>query len=105
MLSVRYKDSEARLYRPHPVPFKYAQLIRFAKVWKTLDMMKIKLCALTGPDAQFREQRQVVQLESWHLIRSVSRDFNQLPLENCNLRYFLYLRGQNGDWVDNRQFY
>jgi hypothetical protein len=52
----------------------------------------------------FEEQRQVVQLESWYWTRLLKRDFNQLPLENCNLHYFLNLRGKNGDCVNNRQF-
>ena len=77
-------------------------LYEVAKVWKTLDVMKIKLCALSGSDVLFREQRQVVQLESWYLIRSMN--FSQLPPENCNLHSFLYLRGKKWDWVDNRQF-
>jgi len=62
---VLYKESET-LYRPHLVPFKYAQHIRGAKVWKTLAIIKIKLCAMTGSDVQFRKQRQVGQLESWY---------------------------------------
>jgi hypothetical protein len=86
------------------VPFKYAQLIGVAKIWKTLDVMKIKLWAVTLSDVQFRDLGQVAQLESGYLTRSINRDFNQLPLENYKLHYILYLRGKNGVWVDKRQF-
>jgi hypothetical protein len=43
MLSVRYRESETRLYQTRLVPFKYAQLIRVTRVWKTLHVMKIDL--------------------------------------------------------------
>jgi hypothetical protein len=58
------------------VPFKAAQIIQVANLWKAVNPVKIELRTVTCASVQFRVQRHVVLLESRYTTPSVNRALN-----------------------------
>jgi hypothetical protein len=56
------------------VPFKAAELIQVANLWKPLNTKKIELYGITCANVQFRVQKQVVRLESRYITLSMNRE-------------------------------
>ena len=60
---MHHTNNKWKLCWPHFVPFRTAQVVRVASLWKTLDTIKIELCTVTCAKSQFTEQRQLVELK------------------------------------------
>lgn len=86
------KGEKGRLSKTRPywqllAPFKAAQVIQIAILWKTVTIMKTEMCTITCANVQFKVQRQVVEAVSRHCMYSCQV---QLPVATRKFQYIAH---------------